>query len=68
MACKTTSGLIILQNLQLQYNISKIQTFIKKIQTYLILVHQFSILVYQFLSLQWTKKSKTNVNYGAPHN
>ena len=24
------------------------------------------ILVYQFLSLKWTKKSKTNVNYGNP--
>ena len=44
---------------------SKIQTFTQKriIQTYLILLHQFSILIYQFLSLERTKKSKTNVNY-----
>ena len=35
----------------------KIQTFIKKYSDNL-------ILVYQFWSLKWTKKSKTNVNYG----
>ena len=41
---------------------SKIQTFIKKKnQSYNL------ILEYQFLSLKWTKKSKTNVNYGTPH-
>ena len=35
---------------------SKIQTFYKKRLFNL-------ILVYQFLSLKWTKRSKTNVNY-----
>ena len=38
---------------------SKIQTFIKNYSDNL-------ILVYQFLSLKWTKKSKTNLNYGTP--
>ena len=35
---------------------SKIQTFIIKLFNL--------ILVYHFLSLKWTKKTKTNVNYG----
>ena len=44
--------------LQLQYYMSKIQTFIKKNYS------DNLILVYQFLSLKWTKISKTNVNHG----
>ena len=37
---------------------TKFQTFTQK------LIDQ--ILVYQFLLLKWTKKFKTNVNYGTP--